>query len=481
MSISHSLNNAISGLNATSRLAEVVSSNVSNSLTEGYARRSLELSSVSVGGRGAGVGVGSVFRHVDRGILADRRLADAALNGAETVVSVLGRVEDIIGSPGSGQSISDFIVQVEAAFIDAGSNPSSDVALSTLNNSLRSLTDRLNIASDEIQRMRLDADQSIEEQVERLNLNLQQVEQLNSDIFKIGTTGGDPSVLMDERQRLVDQISEMVPVREMDRGSGRIALMTPAGEMLIDGRAKSFGFVANTFVTPDLTLSSGALSGVTFDGVPLASDGVGRLAGGTLGAAFQARDEDLVVAQESLDRIAADLTLRFQDPTVDPSLATGDPGLFTDGGAAFDSADTVGLAGRITLNANVDPEQGGLPSRLRDGLYAATIGPVGNSGILQSYASALGATSTTSSDPVQRSAAGRAAMLESGLGQQRLDYEAELGFATARWSTLKEAEAAGGVDTDFEMQMLLRVEQAYSANARLIQTVESMLQTLMEL
>jgi len=35
MSISHSLSNALSGMTAASRLAEVVSSNVSNAMTEG--------------------------------------------------------------------------------------------------------------------------------------------------------------------------------------------------------------------------------------------------------------------------------------------------------------------------------------------------------------------------------------------------------------------------------------------------------------
>jgi len=46
---------------------------------------------------------------------------------------------------------------------------------------------------------------------------------------------------------------------------------------------------------------------------------------------------------------------------------------------------------------------------------------------------------------------------------------------------LTEAEAAGGVDSDYEMQMLLRVEQAYAANARVIQAVETMMQRLMEI
>ena len=42
-------------------------------------------------------------------------------------------------------------------------------------------------------------------------------------------------------------------------------------------------------------------------------------------------------------------------------------------------------------------------------------------------------------------------------------------------------EICNGVDSDYEMQMLLQIEQAYAANAKVVQTVESMIQTLMEL
>jgi len=56
-----------------------------------------------------------------------------------------------------------------------------------------------------------------------------------------------------------------------------------------------------------------------------------------------------------------------------------------------------------------------------------------------------------------------------------------MSFASARYGVLREAELADGVDSDHEMQMLLRIEQAYAANARVMQTVQSMIQTLMEI
>ena len=57
MSISGSLSNALSGLTAAGRAAAVVSSNISNSMTEGYAKRDLILTERMLAGAGAGVRV----------------------------------------------------------------------------------------------------------------------------------------------------------------------------------------------------------------------------------------------------------------------------------------------------------------------------------------------------------------------------------------------------------------------------------------
>lgn len=481
MSISHSLSNALSGMTAASRMAEIVSSNLANATTDGYGRRTLDLAADSIGGRGAGVSVVGVNRMVDRGILADRRLADAGVNNFEFLANTMRSLQGVIGETGSGDSISARIASLETSLVNATTDPSSQTRLTGVGNRLDELANGLNVASDSIQSMRVDADKSIADQVDTLNTSLSQVEQLNADITYSRNTGSDPSALMDQRQQVIDRIAVIVPVRVMDRDGGQVALVTPSGATLIDGKAREFGFVSNPVITPDMTLASGGLSGLTLDGAVIGPDGIGALNGGALGAAFQARDGELVDAQINLDTIAADLVGRFQDPIVDSTLAAGDAGLLTDAGAAFDPLNTVGLASRISVNAAIDPGQGGSITNLRDGLNATTPGPSGNASLLQGLLSALSDQRVTGSDPTVLGASARAASFEADLGERRLTYDSELGFASARWASFKEAEAAGGVDTDYEMQMLLRVEKAYSANARVIQTIESMMQTLMEL
>lgn len=482
MSISHALSNALSGLTAASRRAEVVSSNLANVMTDGYGRRTLELSAHQVGGTGAGVRIDGVQRIVDRGILADRRLADAGLAGHRDMSRMLNRLETIMGSDGSGTTLSDRIAKLEEALVTASSDPASDLRLDTVRRRMTEVASALNDASDGVQALRQEADASIASQVETLNTSLAQVEQLNSDISRTMISGEDPSALMDQRQRVVDRIAEIVPTREVERPSGKIALFTTSGGTLIDGPAQEFSFQQVNTITADMSMASGGLFGLVLRGDPVdPSDGIGRFDGGSLGAAFAMRDRALVEVQTNLDAVARDLVERFQDSGVDPTLSPGSAGLFTDAGLAFDPLNTDGLAGRIAVNAAIDPTAGGALFRIRDGLGAAAPGIAGDSAQLDRLIDALSEIRPTHLGGTPDSAAGQAGRLVANLGNMRVAAEDQLAFAQARQETIKQAELAGGVDSDAELQNLMLIEQAFAANARLVQTVDTLMQQLLEI
>ena len=165
-------------------------------------------------------------------------------------------------------------------------------------------------------------------------------------------------------------------------------------------------------------------------------------------------------------------------------LAPGAPGLLTDGGAAFVPANELGLSERLSINAAVDPSAGGASWRLRDGLGATVPGNVGDSSGLQRLSGALSVLQVPSSGSVTttaRSAAGLAGDILSAVGVQRNILDGDATYARTRQTSLMAELAADGVDSDREMQKLLLIEQAYAANARVVATVQSMLDILMEI
>lgn len=479
MSLSSALSSAMSGLTAASRASGIVSDNLANVMTPGYARRSLELT--SSGTAGPGVRVVGVQRHADPGIVSVRRAADAEFGNAQALAQFHSRFASLVGGPTDPTSIGARIADLESNLISAASHPDSAQRLNGVVHSANALVDGITAAADGVAQMRVQADTAIGVQVERLNDALSNVRKLNLRITSTQASGGEVASLLDQRQGLVDQINEIVPVNQVDRDYGQIALYTDGGAILLDGQAARVGFSPTGIITPDMTIGNSALSGLDINGVAI---GMRSIAGGSLAAQFGVRDDLAVSAQADLDTMARDLIERFETASLDPTTTSGDPGLFTDAGAAFDPLLEVGLSNRLSLNATVDPAQGGESWRLRAGLGAPTPGLPGDARQLQAFSDILGAARTptsTSFGTGMKTAADLGSALMSRAAQRASFSDQALTFATAGKTEMTRIELEQGVDTDAEMQTLMIVEQAYAANARMISAIDDMMETLLRL
>ncbi len=484
MSLSGALSNALSGLTVAGRAASVVSSNISNALNDGYGRRELEISTRQTGSYG-GVMINGVVRHVDSRLVGDWRAAGSDVAYAETNAKFFKRMEGLTGTPEDSGSLSGRMATFENALISSAARPDLPERLNGVLIAAKDLAEGFTSANDGIQKIREEADSEIAATVERANALLQQVQSLNISISKEKNTGGQTASLMDHRQAVIDELSEIVPVIEAPRGNGTLALYTPGGAILIDGTAATLEFSRTNTITANMTRGNGLLSGLTINGVGVNTDSAtGPVSGGRLGALFEIRDTLAVESQANLDTAARDMIERFQDAGMDTTRAPGDPGLFTDSGFTFAAADEVGISGRIEVNAIVDPDKGGATWHLRAGLGAATPGSAGESTLLNDMMEALSARRVPTSavfGSTGISAAGLASSLESIVGARRNHSEQNLSFASTKESELQERLLADGVDTDEEMQRILLIEQTYAANARIVQTVESMIDMLMRI
>ena len=482
MSITAALANANSGLSAVSRAAEIVASNVANSQTEGYGRREIELGSASVGGRGSGVRIIGVTRTVNEAAISDRRLADADLGFYQEQASFLSTIETSFGTPDQPSSLSARLAEFEADLVAAESDPSSIGRLSAVVNAAISVTDKLNAISDQVGTARERADQEISNQVDLINQGLQDVARLNTEIqTQIAKTGSAPG-LMDQRQAVIDQLTPLIPLIEIPRDKGAVALSTPNGTVLVDYRAASLEFSPKRPITAEMTLAGGALSGITIiDAASTSGEPLDAIAGGALAANFAIRDELAPQIQSQLDAFARNLIDRGSDVTVDPTRAAGSAGVFTDAGSVFDPLDEPGLAGRISLNALLNPAEGGAVWRIRDGLGAGVPGPASDNALISRLSEAFGRVETPTSGTFLSGGdiGNLASDVLSQIGLDRQGAETRQSFAVTQISALQDVELTAGVDTDEELQKLLLIEQAFAANARVIQTVDELIQTLL--
>ena len=486
MSISAAISNAYSGLTTVSRRAETISSNVANALNENYSRRQVITAERLVGGIGSGVKVDSIHRAIDLLATSQRRASGADLGRTSTLSDAMSRLTGLLGTPGDTGALASKVLQFENSLRAAADSPESAPLRANALRDAQGLVKTINNISTQTSAVRMDADATIARQVQSVNTALKQIEAVNTAIRIRSSGSGDVAALEDERARLIDQVSEMIPVRQIARPGGAIALYSQNGAALIDGSAQELGFTPTPTITHDMTLASTGLSGLTLNGRPITmGSGSGQLDGGALSASFEVRD---VIAPEfnaRIDALARDIVERFQDPAVDPTLAPGDAGLFTDFGAAFAPANTLGLAGRLDINALVDPEQGGDLWRLRDGIGAVAAGPAGDDAQLRRMVETMltQRTPQMGSGVINLSSAAslaeRITSIVAGIASRQED---ETAYQMGQFNILREGELSLiGVDTDYEMQQLLLVEQAYAANARVISTADQLIQTLLEI
>lgn len=480
MSISSSLSNAFSGLSAASRAAEVISSNIANASTPGYGKRELVLTTQTNGG----VLVETVSRGVNQTAIYDRRLADASLGESATVVDFFASIEQVIGTPGDSDSLTAKISSFESSLISASASPESAATLSAVLTDATQIVEKINQISTSIQEQRSRADTRIGSQVDQINASLSNISDLNKDIRRQFAVGGDTASLMDQRQMEIDKISEFIPVRELPRDFGEIALMTENGSVLVDDKAAQLEFTPTAFITPDMTLSSGALSGLNIVGAASSTgDAYFAIEGGALSANFDLRDTITVEAQTQLDALARNLVERFSGPTADSTLASGQAGIFTDAGADFDPLNEENLASRLSVNDIVNPDAGGDISKIRDGIGSTVSGPVGDGSVLATLKDALNASQSPASGFFATSGTFSVLTTDviSQFSSQRLDAETRLAHDTSRVTALVDLENQSGVSTDDELQKLLVVERAYAANAKIIQTVDEMIQAILRI
>ncbi|MCC6007389.1 MAG: flagellar hook-associated protein FlgK, partial [Rhodobacteraceae bacterium] len=285
MSLSGALSNAASGLAAASRAAQVVSSNVANAMTEGYAPRRVEMVSVSVAGEGAGVRVASLRREVDVPLMQEHRLARAARAAADTPLEGLRALERAFGAAEGEDSLAARLAGLETALIQAASRPEDSGALARVLAQAEALTGHLGDLGGQVQEHRGAADRAIAADVARMNDSLSRIATLNEDIRVHRVAGRDAAALLDERQRLVDGIAPLVPLRESTGPHEVLRLTTASGATLVDGAsAARLDFQPANLVTEELTLQGGGLSMLTLNGRPATPDwgGAGPLDGGRL-------------------------------------------------------------------------------------------------------------------------------------------------------------------------------------------------------
>ncbi|MBW8751952.1 MAG: flagellar hook-associated protein FlgK [Propionibacteriales bacterium] len=450
-----SLNTALSALRYNRVAMDVASGNIANVGTEGYVRRRVSAEAVGApaqpamwsryDGAGEGVAVSGVDRLADALLDVRARREHGNQSYLDVRQSVLERVETGIGEPGDN-GVAAAIADFRSAWHDLANNPGSDAARAQVLGRASTLADALRIQSRNVDAESGDLRMRALGDVAEVNTVASDLAATNKSIAIAHLNGTDAGVLLDKRDQLALRLSELTGSTATLRADGGF-------DVSVNGVPLVTGKDAGT-----LQITSGITPTGASDGAPIGyavTGGSGTTAvpsglTGELGGVTDLLTTTLPAYAAGLDAVAKQLADEVNAQHQAGYDAAGNPGqpLF-----GYDPADPAGsLAVALTAPGQV----------------AASSVPGG--GLDAGNATAL-ATATGVEDSYQR--------LVNGFGTEVASVKRLAANQQVLTSQVDGSrEQLSGVSLDEEMVTMLSSQRAYEAAARVMTTVDSVLDTL---
>lgn len=489
MSLSSAASTTQSGLSTITAEIAALTRNISGGAnTTLYSRKIANVATASSGAQ-----VVSVTRASNQAVFDNVLSATAANAAQQAILAGLDTLNQTIGdvsSPTSGSTATSpaaLISSLSNAVQTYSGSPSDSTAAAAVVTAAKALARGLNSASATVQQARETADSTMATSVAAINSLLNQFQAANQQVVSGLATGADVTDAQDHRDTILQQLSQQIGISTTLGSNGDMSIYGDSGITLFQGGvARTLTFTATNTYTASTVGSAAYVDGVAITGASATMP----IASGNLAGLATLRDTIATAYQAQLDNMAGRLINSFaeSDQTgAGPSL----PGLFTTPGATALPTAIGGLASQISVNASVDPSQGGNVNLLRDGGISDTSntnytyntnGASSFTGRLSQLISNLSATQTFSSIggiTTSASLSNYGSASVSWLEAQRSSVSSNSNYQSALLSTASTALSnATGVNINDEMSKMLDLEQSFSASAKLLTSINDMFNAL---
>ncbi|MGD9573727.1 MAG: flagellar hook-associated protein FlgK [Thermoleophilia bacterium] len=453
------LNVALSGVVTQQRALNTVSHNLTNATTPGYSRQRVDTSAntphpypalnmpVGPGQLGTGVVATQHARLRDQFVDINYRTSTSDVGQFGAKADALSTIDTILDEPGE-TGITHLLSQFWGSWQALSLNPESAAARETVRHAGQALAQGFNDLNAQLVSQQNEANTRIGLGVQRVNELAGQVNQLNQQIAMVVAVGQEPNDLRDQRDLLIDQIAGFANVTVTEPGTNGKVSIAVGTQLLVDGTTDTVG-----------PLAIDAAGAATVNGVAT------TVTSGTLRGLVDMRDTVLggatgYIAQ--LDTLAASVAGSVN------GRHTAGYGLDGNTGTAFFTGSTAAtldisaaVAGSVDAIAASDTA-GNLPAGADNAVDLAQ---------LQFLVQTIG-TSTTTLDGFYQQMVARIGVDTDQASRMAEVQQGVLDAAQAR------RDGVSGVNLDEEMTDMVRFQKSYNAAARMITTLDEMLETI---
>jgi flagellar hook-associated protein 1 FlgK len=456
------LNTATTALWAQQRAIDVTGQNIANVNTPGYSRQRAELQSVNGSAVpamyavskqvGQGVDAGKVIRIRDA-FLESRAQTESASTARLTVADdTLTQIEQAFREPGD-TGIQAKLTALFTSWSDVANHPTEDGARTAVLQKAATLVAEMHTTSANLDKQWTQTRDSLDALAQDANAKLGQIAVLNTAIKRATQAELPVNELADKRDSLVLELSASIGATSSPGNDGQVDVLVAGSTMVSGSSALKLKAVGTT--DPKAVSATDPRFVTNPGGSTLA-------VGGSAGGKLTALTATIASYHASLDSVAQQLATEFNDQHIAGRDQNGAPGtaMFDDGSGGTTSITAANLSLAIPSTAK---------------LAAASVTPVGTQ--VSADGGNAGALALLQGKTDGVATAYRSMIVT--LGVQASVATSSLRTQSVISSQVDASrESVSGVNIDEEMTNMLQFQHAYSAAARMITTVDAMLDTL---
>ena len=289
----------LSALQAFQQAIEVTSNNVANASTPGYDEESIELATAlpqNAGGFaiGSGVDVTGVQRAYSQAATTQLNTSQSTLWQLTALQNYTSQIDNLFGTTAGG--LTTALQTYYSGWSAVADDPTSTSAREALLGDANALAANLNSTSSQLQGLNSDVNTRITADVNQINSISTQISSLNTQIAQSSGSGQAPNQLLDQRDELVSNLSQLAGVTTTSNSDGSINVYLGNGQPLVlDQNTYQLSTVPNEFNASQLEVASTAS-----DGASISSS----ITSGDLGGLLAARTQAIDPALNQLGQIA---------------------------------------------------------------------------------------------------------------------------------------------------------------------------------
>ncbi len=294
---------SLSALQAFRQAIAVTSNNVANASTPGYDVESIELSAAAPLSNGslnvgAGVVVNGVGRAFSQAETNQYNTSQSALGSLNALQNYTNQIDNLFGTTAGG--LTTALQTYYSGWSNVANDPTSTAARQALLGDAQSLASSFQTSSTQLNTLNADVNTRISGDVTQINSIAQSIGQLNQQIVSSTAGGQAPNTLLDQRDQLVSNLSQLVGVTTTTDSNGGLNVFIGNGQPLVlQDVTTKLTTVPDPFNASQLDISTAALNGFSISN---------SITSGDLGGLLQARSQVINPALNQLGQIATALS-----------------------------------------------------------------------------------------------------------------------------------------------------------------------------